>query len=863
MAVAPGGCGLWGLALPGQNVLIRRCFQEAILLSSAMIRHTARSAAAGMRAAAASAVTPHQAQEWSAAAQSLEAQRRKLSAEYCRLLERHLGHAIDELEAVDDLRRMNRDALGALARRQSSGDADTEPVSLRLQQRVLPLAEQRLTTLDSHLSAALGLQTVRPEINPFRPEILCNALADLTVHHMARPEELELWLTYLAPPYAGGLKRLYIDLVQLMQGQGVADARFQLEVAALPAGPGEAAAPPQPAVALPLAVFPHTGHQAALPLLHPRARIASDLQQQAEHAAADGQGRMAAQPEGRARMAFPTMQQLAHVLPAVSRAAVHAFLHEPHWARDLDAPLPPAYFTALAQSAERFEAAAREAQAPDAEALLGFHAQRRALSPVDRPAFEFDLQHWLAGEEWGAWRSPVRRAQQVLLLKQEAMRIGEVMAIDSTGMMLAQLAADTSLLWPVREAFLALSPALMQLAVQRPWYLADAGHPARRFIEAVAQKSYEFNDEYAAIFQAFMAPLAACVQVLQALENADARALEHAFERAHEQLAAAWREADQAGDDGQQASLKALQFAQDRQALANEIAAELAGLDAVGQAPEPVVKLMLETWPLVLAHARLKDARRQRDPGGFHVAGMDLVWSLSGQAAVNDPVRAFVRLPSALAKLREGMEMIGASPADIEATLGMLLPYHRRLLEMRRRRLQHEGRLPAHEGGDGLPDSLPQGLVDQPVDAQRLLPADDRTPWMSAAGQRLPEPGAETRLGALGLDGLTTDSASGELDPQQIQAEAERALQRMGHKDWFDMFSHGEWQRVQLVWCNDNRSLFMFQGRTGSPHSMTRRICLKLLQQDLLRPVKVRSRSRSRKLVSVLDSGHAPDSSHH
>ena len=82
-----------------------------------------------------------------------------------------------------------------------------------------------------------------------------------------------------------------------------------------------------------------------------------------------------------------------------------------------------------------------------------------------------------------------------------------------------------------------------------------------------------FNDEYAAIFQAFMAPLAACVQALQALENAEARALEQAFERAQEQLAAAWREADRAGDDGQQASLKALQFAQDRQALANEIAA--------------------------------------------------------------------------------------------------------------------------------------------------------------------------------------------------------------------------------------------------------------------------------------------------
>ncbi|WP_236903873.1 DUF1631 family protein [Comamonas serinivorans] len=830
-----------------------------------MIKHTARSAAAGMRAAAGSAVTLPQAKAWTTAARSLEEQRRRLSAEYCRLLERHLRDAIDELEAVD-LRRLNRDALSALAQRQSKVTAQTEPVSQRLQQRVLPLTEQRLTVLDSHISAALGLQTVRPDINPFRPEILCNALAELMACHMDKPEELALWLAYLAPPYAGGLKRLYIDLVQIMQSSGVADARFQLELAAEPAA---APAPDAEQPTLPISLMGALQRR-RVAAQHPRERAAASLQQQADRAATEPAAPAQATSGARSpRVPFPGMQQLARVFPGVSREVVRAFLHDPNWAKDLDAPLPPSYFHALEQTAAQFQAAAQGAAAPDAQALREFHRVRRQQSPVDRAGIELDLNHWLASDDWGEWQSPVRRAQQVLELKQEATRISEVMGLDCVGVTLTQLAMDTSLLWPVREVFLALSSPLVQLGVQQPWFLAKAAHPARAFIEAIAQKSYEYNDEYAEVFQAFIRPVQVRVHGLLALQYPSADDLELAFALALQQLQAAWDEAEHAAQ-GPQAGLKALQFAQDRQALANQFAAELAEVEAIGRAPEAVVKLMLETWSLVLAHAKLTDDRQQRDPGGYRVAGMDLVWSLSGEAAVNHPVRAFALLPPALVKLREGMDLIGATPQQIETTLAMLLPLHRRLLEMRRRKLQREA--PQGEAVDsGAGDSLPSMLDGPPAEdgvEARLLELDDRTPWMSeaersAAGMavrdsgsdQLQEPGKETQRGALGLEGLTLPPDSGAAELGQLKSEAELLLQNMREQDWFDLFSHGNWQRVQLVWCNDNRSLFMFRGRTGSPHSMTRRICLKLMQHDQLRAV----RPHLRRVVSVLEAGQAPD----
>ena len=816
-----------------------------------MIKHTARSAAAGMRSASAAAANPQHAQEWLAAADSLEAQRRKLSAEYCKLLESHLRHAIYQLELAD-VPKLGRDALSTLAARQSRVDPRGEPVSLRLQQQVTPLTETRLTVLDSHISSAVGLNAVRADINPFRPEIMCNVLADLTLQHqMGQPRELDLWLTYLAPPYAGGLKRLYIDLVAIMRSRGIADAKFQLALRDTPL--------------VDSAPYNETRPTPLVDVKEPEAQV-----QFAETGLGEVPAVWVERPSVSGKTAFPTMQQLARVFPSVSREAVQAFLYEPGWSK-LDAPLPPSYFKAMEGTSKHFAAAAALASAPSSQGLAAFHAERRKQAPVDREPIALDLNQWLSTEEWGDWRSPVVRGEQVLVSKQQAKRVSEVMGIDTVGTVLTQLAADTSLLWPVREAFLALAPPLVNLAVQAPQFLGESRHPARALIEAVAQKSYEYNDEYSESFQSFLRPLISRVQVLQKIE-ADFTTAEDwslAFALALQHLQVSWEEGSPIR--GAQQPLKAMQFAQARQALADQLAQQWADEPTLRQAPEPVAKFILEQWTLVLAHGQMTDERRQRDPGGYGVAAKDLLWSVSGAAAVSDPVRALGLLPAALSKLREGMCLIGMSPEDVKATLDMMLPYHSRLLEMRRRKLRREAR---RQQGVDAPDTGTDSIaplvdaVDTPFDAQALLPEASRTPWMNTAemtvaglGERdsgsdvLQEPGDDTSMGALQAvpdsGPGSSDSLSGESAGSLAQM-AEKMLARMREGDWFDMNSLGEWQRVKLIWSNDNRSLFMFQSRAGSPHSMTRRICLKLIQSEMLLPAK--RRRSSHQLASLLES---------
>ncbi|MFA7558936.1 MAG: DUF1631 family protein, partial [Hydrogenophaga sp.] len=57
---------------------------------------------------------------------------------------------------------------------------------------------------------------------------------------------------------------------------------------------------------------------------------------------------------------------------------------------------------------------------------------------------------------------------------------------------------------------------------------------------------------------------------------------------------------------------------------------------------------------------------------------------------------------------------------------------------------------------------------------------------------------------------------------------------------WVDLFSDGRWLRAQLVWASTKGSLFMFTSRGGRAHTMTRRVCEKLLTQRWLRPVATR-----------------------
>jgi hypothetical protein len=55
---------------------------------------------------------------------------------------------------------------------------------------------------------------------------------------------------------------------------------------------------------------------------------------------------------------------------------------------------------------------------------------------------------------------------------------------------------------------------------------------------------------------------------------------------------------------------------------------------------------------------------------------------------------------------------------------------------------------------------------------------------------------------------------------------------------WVDLYSKRSWLRAQLIWASNRGTLFMFVSHGGQPHSMTKRSCVRLIKDHLLRPVE-------------------------
>ena len=82
-----------------------------------------------------------------------------------------------------------------------------------------------------------------------------------------------------------------------------------------------------------------------------------------------------------------------------------------------------------------------------------------------------------------------------------------------------------------------------------------------------------------------------------------------------------------------------------------------------------------------------------------------------------------------------------------------------------------------------------------------------------------------------------TPTAAAHSKPPMEMAAAEKILLSLRTGTWVDLYSKRHWLRAQLIWASSKGSLFMFVSHGGQPHSMTKRICERLIREHLLRPV--------------------------
>lgn len=692
--------------------------------------------------------------------------------------------------------------------------------SAKVLQNLLPEVEQALAVLDARMSSLIGLHTVHAEKNPLRPSVYVRVLRDLTTSSESDPEVRTLWMRHLAAPLGRDLRMLYQQLAMMLQRANVQEASYRVRLVADP----QASKPPPPP------------KRDLLDFAFTPGGVAVD----AERGAADAHAETAW---------LPPMADLARTAPMLDHDLMQQFLEQGGAA--FERPLDQRYYQALER--ERAELSAQAALPLLDEVVIEEERTRfRELPAVDRPVRHVSIGSQLSTQTWGEAASAAERSRTLLDLKAQARSVAQAVGLDVVRKLVNQVARDPLLLAPVREAMVALEPALLQQALSQPRYFNEDAHPARRLVESVAQRSFRYNDEFTEEFDSFFAPVRDAFRTLNERASQDPKA----FAEALEHLRGHWRAQDDREETVKRERLQALRHAEDRQALADRIAWDLSQRPDVENAPAFILDFIYGSWSLVLASAEMGLPATQADHNAYRKAVSELLWSIRKEVTLRRPAELFRIVPGLIKTLRRGLEVLGKSPAETQSFFDALLRLHEPVLGLRRAKVRSD----TGSGPVPLEDEATALVVLEefsPATAEQRVPKAAAQPWMGR--NEMADAGFEdtiaTDFGS--LTGADFDSSTGGTLEDQSALDAEQLLLSLREGAWVDLYSHGEWLRAQLTWASLRGTLFMFTSRGGRAHSMTKRVCVRLIRNRWLRPVESRPVVQAA-LDAVLAAGPPP-----
>lgn len=689
--------------------------------------------------------------------------------------------------------------------------------SARLLQTVLAVVEIELAELDTLVSSLLGHESVRAELNPLRPSVYVRAMRNLMSDDEVDADIRSIWLRHFGPALGRELKTLYGQLVQTLQQANVREAGYRVRL--LPEGvssrsaglgPGPQWGPP--------------GQEGVDPWAASQAEAAQVLN----------------------AYGLPPMAQLGRLHSGMQRQGFHEFLEQDH--QHYEQPLEQAYYRQVEQELEDMLNALPAAPL-DPQALYERRNQYRDLSAVDRPAREVGIGSELNPQAWGEFADPQERARHLLQLKQKAQKISQAVGLELVRTLVDQVAQDPLLLAPVREAVVALEPALLRQALANPRFFSEDEHPARQLVESVAQRSFKYNDEFSSEFEAFLQPVQEAFRALNEAEDSDPGLFGKALRKLHR----GWQALDEAELQRHEESLRSVRRAEERQALADQIATEISQRPDVQNAPGVILEFLYGPWALVMASAQMDNPSNERDPHGYRKAMSNLLWSVRREVTLRRPATLFEIVPPMISTLHSGLETLGFTREETKPFFDALMRLHEPVLGLRRARARSEqqasGPVPLEE--NSALAALEDLLASTP---EQRRPRSGGQPWLGrgelhAAGfeDTLPSDYAElTELPATGSAALAEPGVAGQTgeaasEDEAFDLDSAAVLTALRVGDWVDLYSRREWLRAQLIWASANSSLFMFVSRGGRPHSMTRRSCERLIAGRFLRPIGSRN----------------------
>ena len=649
------------------------------------------------------------------------------------------------------------------------GDAQVQETldEARLQQVFLLASDAGFTGFCARLSTAQGFDSVKIDKNPLRPEVFARALATTLQSLPVEPAVRGRWLVYGGQIMGEQLQLLYAQLGDMLERQGVKEAAYKVTSAPDKLG-GNSQAP----------------------------------RNSAEHARGGGVKNYPGPSDGQPGSPDQSIQSSREKLLTLDH--LHRLMSGEY----------DHFFSSSAAKLFNFplglgKAAVSAAKGAAAHGSSSMSAALGALADLEKKA---------AGKKDGRNVRPKPPMPVALIreqLKADACSLGQSLAIEVVGLMIEQLSADARLLAPVRQVIANAEPAFLRIGMLDARFFSDKNHPARQLLEAITAKSLAFYREDASGFAEHMRDLQ---KVALSLAHEDVNS-EQDFEIVLRNFEARQAKRNVAAALAQQQAVQALLQAEQRNLLAEKIAAEITQRADFVAGNRVVTAFVTGPWAQVMAKERQLGEHGElgAQKAVFSLALGDLLWSINFAQASRLRKRLVKIIPDLLGVLRAGLLSIGYPPAQSQAFFDELMRLHEQALTatVNVSTVQRD-KAAALEGAFSEGDSA---IKKQPW----LAPAEAKQSGFMDFSDEIAQPHFEATV---------PQRFAGEFNGQKtIEEPIFQSTQAMQPGMWVELLANDQWFRAQLNWISPHNTLFMFTSTGGRSHSMTARMLEQLTSQ--------------------------------
>lgn len=391
----------------------------------------------------------------------------------------------------------------------------------------------------------------------------------------------------------------------------------------------------------------------------------------------------------------------------------------------------------------------------------------------------------------------------------QSRNLGHQLGEEVVRLMLENLMQDRRLMPAVRQHLKTLEPVLIKLSQGDARFFTERQHAARQFLDRITHRSLAFSSEDEPGYGRFQKVLENAVSVL-VLGAGDGAA----FARVLRKLEEGWHREEQEQRKRAEEAARSLLHAEQRNLLAQRLAADFSERMAHKKVPELVVSFLRGPWAQVVAESQLLCADGSTDPDGYLGLVDDLIWSVQVRLARRNRTRLVGMVPGMLVKLRQGLGLISFPEERIALLFDALIALHEKAFESAR--------------------AVP---VEDAAEAVRAERSDDE-----ALQSVLPEAywvaeGEALDSGYMQYENESDKAFAPPADEPELPEVVTWSTDSLTTGSWVDLALAGSWVRAQLTWTSPQRTLFMFISGSGMAHSMSLRTLNRLHNMGLIRLV--------------------------